>query len=269
MAFLGLAFSILWIRIFYVCRKPTRTSGHLAIYERALTHYQLSSPFVRQTVLVGPSYIAYLGPLENAHNLGISGAGQPEIEHVISLCRQRDTVLYFVTTREILTADKLVRDAVASRRIRYKLIARDSFRKPIIPAANLPTHHFIVERQLKGYAAPEFSDISLDLFERLHVEYPNIVFVLFPCLPAEGLSEYPDLIENASRASALADYLATLFQQSDLPFVDLTHSLEPADFIDLYHLSPQGIEKFRAKVKKLVATANPPLSHSRIAPGST
>ena len=233
---------------------------HLADFEQRCYAYRHSNPDIPQTVVLGPSYVHQLGPLEGAYNLGLVQARPKEIERfAANICRPQDTIILGVTIRDIMLANEPVRHEVTSPLARKAYLAKSKFapeakRKGVqtatadeisVLAKSLDPSLFssldinVMVSHIKKCAQAAPCADSLNPYIRLYNKHPNICFVLFPTIPLLPVDDNSDFGIALNKASANIRLFADLFRTSGLPVAEPPR-LPASTYRNLCHYTPEG-----------------------------
>lgn len=229
--------------------------------DRQIDELRKSEP---QVVIVGPSYARAIGE-KFGHNLTLDAGRLPECSFIINnYCRPDDLVVYVITINEILTMNQPVRREVKSRRARLLTVTRAAIRTFLKPPqegfafakANIDKSEFAecadftrepeLYLDMAGYQLSALSklspqDIDLGPFVELHRNHPNTLYVIHPSLPRKIVRSSTVAAEKMNAIYASRQRFRSLFEQSKLPYIDLSDDVEPENFHDFVHLNEHGV----------------------------
>jgi hypothetical protein len=246
----------------------------LTEFDKKCHNYLHSDTTVPQIVLVGPSFVHQLGPVEGAFNLGLLQMRPQEVERFISTtCRDGDIIFLGVTIRDIILANEPIRHAVVNPLARKMFLAKTQItpatykqKNRRVPAASqhevsvlaqsldpslfssVNTDHMV--SQVKKCAQLQINADDLAPYAKLYEQHPSVQFVLFPTIPLQPVDDSSDFGIAVNTASTNIRHLAALFKASELPVVELP-LLPPSTYKDLCHYTPEGKAIIRGSLSGL------------------
>jgi hypothetical protein len=252
-------------------------------YEEQLKEYHNLSQ-APDGVIIGPSYGLLLGDFDEFHNLSLAAARPRELESFIRRS-SAETILYIVTIREASASRRQPRLSALCPFFRHLLILRAAGRsiigmpgvgfdhtkrrasheewRIISQAIDLSKYPNISVKAL-AYQIILFSedDISFKAFEALYEANPRVVFVISPLLPMKSVKGNSETAKSINQIIDRSAKLRRLFLDSNLPFIDLSDTLEPKSFVDLCHYTPDNREILRYHISSFLKeqTANSSIS---------
>ncbi len=234
-----------------------------------------------QIVLVGSSYVQCLENISPITNMGFLSAVPAEYSVLARLAKPNSQILCAVTVRDIAiiqgnsTKKNRVRLSIKYPLCRNMEIlkAAAQYKMGILRGRSASWPGTVNEKVLAKAAIdskkmpwfktdrlvlatyrewPDPANVSLEYFEKLSCEIPNIIFVLFPIAPLKAL---PETSECAKRINAFTQTniaLRQAFEKSDLPFIILSAPQE--GFLDVWHHNRIGNKAISSQLFRLFCT---------------
>lgn len=247
---------------------------YFADFDHRLTRYQNAHHQKQCKVIIGPSYAAMIGEMPNIYNLGMMAATpKQDIATALWYVRKQDYILYMFTIRELVyysmpfnpiencrPAIRLqigrayFRDALGlqlwprNERNQYPKESFEKLTRCIGTAPGLDTYAIITEMGLYSQSA----QYSLEPFIELRQRHPNILYVIHPVLPLiKPDDDTDDFSSQIRKVFSRNQQMVMMFEQSGLPFVDLSHCYPPSMFATYTHLTDAGLKSFREVICSL------------------
>ncbi|RJQ29164.1 hypothetical protein C4571_01890 [Candidatus Parcubacteria bacterium] len=224
-------------------------------------------------VLVGPSYVAFLGEFGDIKNLGIHSARTKEILRVAASCKPDDLVIYPVSINDLAFLLDDARESITNPIFRRLFLSKirahevlglkgpalfrpytgtihNGHKKVIRQAADfMPVHmEYRIARHVDLYASL-VQEPTIEPFRRLYEKHPNILYVLYPTFPIHAVSETSEFSAKVNKVVACSREFKASFLHSGLPVVDLSGSIPPEHFKDFVHLNEAGILQLRSLIR--------------------
>ena len=253
----------------------------LANFDKRWREYQESPP-APQAVLIGPSY-GVIGRVKGVRNLALGSMRPTELNELLRQCRPQDTILIAMTFVDAIPHPTQTRPRkdFHNPSLRRLSISRAAllpmratpFERPDNDLSKVDLYNLkrafppplrlnIVGDQLTWFSPTDLDAINMARYEKIHQQYPNVIFLLFPTYPFSTDTIDCDIVARAIRFCDASDYFQSLFD--DIPHIDLSDTLGVEHFLDLFHYTNEGKEIIRERIHE-IAVNDLPGDSTRIA----